>query len=86
MDSTMSEEDAPPVERYYTYAEAAEILRVSLRTVREYVYQEQVPRYQHVCKNRRVRYIGESIVRQWLKRQLVCRTPNRTMASESPTA
>ena len=78
--------DSAPVERMYSYEEVAQILRISRRTVRAYAYDDQVPRYQHVSRNRRTRYVPESVVREWLRRQYVNRTPNRTMVEASQTA
>ena len=65
--------DSPPVERYYTYKEAAEILRIGYDTLRGYMARDQWPRYR--LSNNRQRLIPESVVSDMLRSKLLkCQT------------
>lgn len=62
-------DESPPVERYYTYLEASQMLRVKPRTIMRYMWVEQGPRWRIKQSQRRV--IPESTIRRWLARRYI---------------
>ena len=60
--------DSPPVERYYTYKEAAEILRLTYQSLRTILYNERPIRYR--VRRANMRLLPESWIRQRLARRL----------------
>ena len=62
-------DDSPPVERYYTYAEIAAMLRVKPRTVQRLAWSDDIKRWRH--KRSHVRLVPESTVLRWLKARMV---------------
>lgn len=76
------EQDSPPVERMYTYAEVAELLRVKPRTIMRRQWVEQNARYRG--RHGRTRYIPESVVKRWLaERWLKVRPPGSRQESQT---
>ena len=61
--------DSPPCEKYFTYAEAAEILRVKHRTVSRLMWAEQNKRWRHTRD--KTRLIPQSLVERWLKERMI---------------
>ena len=61
-------DDSPPVERYYTYKEAAEILHITYDSLRTIVGRLQWERYR--VRRRRHNLIPQSVIASYLQRRL----------------
>jgi DNA recombination-dependent growth factor C len=74
-------EEGPPVERYFTYKEACEILRIGYGSLRNYVSKQNLPRYRHSKRNTRL--LPASVVRQLLASKLTLCQSRSAEATEA---
>lgn len=77
----MDANDSPPVERYYTYKEAAEILRVTYESLRTIIGREQWQRYR-VKRTKGKMLLPESVIRERLASRLQRRERRSTKVVE----
>ena len=72
-------DDSPPVERYYTYKEAALVLHMTYDSLRTLIGQKQFERYR--VRRRRYNLIPERVIREYLQKRLVrCKARKATVS------